>query len=72
MDYALPLHVEGLGLDSCQVRLFSFFFVVVLFCFVSFLKKTILSFCLFSFVRPTQIYGIFKKKSNDVVKPFFT
>ena len=31
----------------------------------------------FSVVRPTQIFGIFKKKknkkkSNDVVKPFFT
>ena len=23
-------------------------------------------------VRPTQIFGIFKKKSNDVVTPFFT
>ena len=26
----------------------------------------------FSVVRPTQIFGIFKKKSNDVVKPFFS
>ena len=34
MDNALPLHVEGLGFDSCRVSLF-LFFVVVLFCFVS-------------------------------------
>ena len=60
MDNALPLHVQGLGLDSRQVRLFSFFFVVVLFCFV--LKKAILFLCPFSFVRPTHTYGIFKKK----------
>ena len=26
----------------------------------------------FSVVRPTQIFGIFKKKSKDVVKPFFS
>ena len=26
----------------------------------------------FTVVRPTQIFGIFKKKSNDVVKPFFS
>ena len=26
----------------------------------------------FSVVWPTQIFVIFKKKSNDVVKPFFT
>ena len=26
----------------------------------------------FSVVLPTQIFGIFKKKKNDVVKPFFT
>ena len=32
-----------------------------------------LFFLLFSVVRPTQIFGIFqKKKSKDVVKPFFT
>ena len=58
MDNALPLHIQGLGFDSRQVRLF----VVVLFYFVSFLKKAILFLCPFSFVRPTQIYGIFKKK----------
>ena len=35
--------------------------------------KAILFFSPFSVVQPTQIFGIFKKKkSNDVVKPFFT
>ena len=29
-------------------------------------------FSLFSIVWPTQIFGIFKKKSNDVVRPFPT
>ena len=29
-------------------------------------------FSLLSIVRPTQIFGVFKKKSNDAVKPFFT
>ena len=29
-------------------------------------------FTLFSVVRPTQIFGVFKKKSNDLVKPFFS
>ena len=31
-----------------------------------------LFFLLFSVVRPTQIFGIFQKQSNNVVKPFFT
>ena len=45
MDNALPLHVEGLGFDSCRMRIFSFF-VFVLFCFVSLLKRHIESvFC---------------------------
>ena len=39
MHNALPLHIEGLGFDFLRVRLF--FFVVVLFCFLSFLKKYI-------------------------------
>ena len=34
--------------------------------------KAILFFFPFSVVRPTQIFGIFKKKSNEVIKPFFT
>ena len=36
MDNTLSLHIEGLGFDSCWVRLFSFF----LSRFVSFFKKT--------------------------------
>ena len=40
MDNPLPLPVEGLGFDSCQVKHFSFF-VVVLFCFAYFLEKHI-------------------------------
>ena len=40
MDNVLILQVEDLGFDSCWVRLFSFF-IVVLFCFVSFFKKII-------------------------------
>ena len=33
----------------------------------------ILFFCSpFSVVRPTQIFGMLKKKSNEVIKPFFT
>ena len=35
-------------------------------------RQAILFFSPFSVVRPTQIFRIFKKKSNDVVKPFFT
>ena len=40
MDNPLPLQVEGLGFDSCQVKHFCFF-VVVLFCFAYFLENHI-------------------------------
>ena len=47
---ALLSHVEGLGFHSCRLRFFSFF-VVVLLCFVSFLKKHIRSVLQHQFIR---------------------
>ena len=47
MDNTLSLHIEGLGFDSCWVRLFSFF----LSRFVSFFKKHIGSVLQHQFTR---------------------
>ena len=49
MDNSLSLHIEGLGFDSCWVRLF--FFIVVLFWCVSFLFLNIGSVLQHQFIR---------------------
>ena len=57
---------------SAEVR---FRFGSILFMEIALFKFSLghpLFFSPFSVVRPTQIFGIFKKKSNDVVKPFFS
>ena len=41
MDTALSLHIEGLGVCLLLGETFFLFFVVILFCFVSFYKKNI-------------------------------
>ena len=50
MENSLSLHIEGLGFDSCWVRLF-FFLIVVLFCCVSFFFLNIGSVLQHQFIR---------------------
>ena len=70
--------MEVAGFDSYFFKTFLFFFLffrcfVLFACFFFFVLAHPLFFSPFTVVRPTQIFGIFKrKKSNDVVTAFFT
>ena len=67
MDNSLSLHIEGLGFDSCWVRLF--FFIVVLFWCVSFLFLNIGSVLQHQFIRKylNVTFDIKPKKSLNVL-----